>query len=629
MKFTPSGTFFVPDRCTLIRDWDGGVRRAAAEALGKLGDPQAVPHLIQALGDWSVREAAAEALLKIGTPAVPALSVRAHAGEDAAHNALQALGHPALDLPQAVAQVAAQGAWGVLIRALPNDKVHEAVAGLGTLAVPALIQALGDRDEDVRCAAAEALAKIGTPAVPALIQALGDSDNSVRRAACEALGAIGDPQAVPHLIQALGDSDRNVRRAACEALGTIGDPQAVPHLIQALGDNYNDVRGAAAGALGAIGDPQAVPHLIQALGDRAWWVRKAAAKALGAIGDPQAVPALIGSLRKDWYTVRCVACWALGELGDPQAVPVLIKALGDNYNDVREAAAKALCKFGDPHAVPALSVWAHAGEDAARNALQTLGHPALDLPQAVAQVAAQGAWSVLIRALPNEKVREAVVGLGTPAVPALSQALGDWNWDVRRAAAEALVKIGMPAVPALHKALTDEDQEICRRVCKVLGAIGDASSLVPLHSLRQRYPELEREIEQAIERIEAYTAWLREASAEVEDTPATDEPELPEQWLWATYDLAETAAVGEDEEPSEAWAWDIDTPTEQASAEVIDTLPKQWLWETYSLAEQATVLELDELLAWDEEEYGPDLDEEEEMMVEAEQIDMEEEWIVE
>ena len=288
-------------------------------------------------------------------------------------------------------------------------------------------------------------------------------------------------------------------------------------------------------------------------------------------------------------------------------------------------------KLGDLQAVPALSVWAHAGEHTARNALQTLGHPALDLAQAVAQLAAEGAWGIIIRALPSETVREAVVGLGTPAVPALIKALGDWNSSVRRAAAEALgaigdpkavpalvqalgddrykvrraacealVKIGTPAVPALHKALTDENQDVCRRVCEVLGAIGDASSLEPLHSLRQRYPKLEREIAQAIERIEAYTAWLREASAAVEDAPATDAPELPEQWLWATYDLAEAAAVGEDEEPSDAWVWEIDAPTEQASAEVIDTLPEQWLWETYSLAEQATVAEPAELLAWNE-----------------------------
>ena len=45
-------------------------RKAAAEALGNNGDPQAVPHLIQALGDkkWEVRKYAALALGNLGDP---------------------------------------------------------------------------------------------------------------------------------------------------------------------------------------------------------------------------------------------------------------------------------------------------------------------------------------------------------------------------------------------------------------------------------------------------------------------------------------------------------------------------------------------------------------------------------
>ena len=103
---------------------DTDLKRRLVEALGKLGDPQAVPPLIKALGDdWDdVRRAAAEALGRIGAPAVPPL-----------------------------------------------------------------IQALGDSDRDVRAVSAEALGKLGDPrAVPALIQALGDSDRDVRRAAAEA-----------------------------------------------------------------------------------------------------------------------------------------------------------------------------------------------------------------------------------------------------------------------------------------------------------------------------------------------------------------------------------------------------------------------------------------------------------
>ena len=72
----------------------------------------------------------------------------------------------------------------------------------------------------------EALGAVGTPAVPLLIQALGDWDEDVCRAAAEALGAIGDPQAIPALIQALGDSNRAVRRAARQAIQQIKTKQS-------------------------------------------------------------------------------------------------------------------------------------------------------------------------------------------------------------------------------------------------------------------------------------------------------------------------------------------------------------------------------------------------------------------
>jgi hypothetical protein len=193
-------THYLRERFPEVFRQNERFRKQLVKALGAVGTP-AVPLLIQALGDWNsdVRAAACEALVKIGDgQAVPALSVWAHAGKGLALEALQQMGQAPLPLPEAVAQVVAQGAWGVLVRALPHEAVRAAVV------------------------------ELGTPAVPPLIQALGDWNSDVRVAACEALGEIGDGQAVPHLIQALGDGDEDVRAAACRALGEIGDRQAVP-----------------------------------------------------------------------------------------------------------------------------------------------------------------------------------------------------------------------------------------------------------------------------------------------------------------------------------------------------------------------------------------------------------------
>ena len=55
------------------------VRTAASAALGGLGDPRAVDGLLQALaaGEWSVRDAAARSLTELGEPAVEAVAARA------------------------------------------------------------------------------------------------------------------------------------------------------------------------------------------------------------------------------------------------------------------------------------------------------------------------------------------------------------------------------------------------------------------------------------------------------------------------------------------------------------------------------------------------------------------------
>ena len=357
---------------------DRHVRRAAATALGQLGDPRAVNPLIRALNDSDsgVRGAAATALGQLGdTRAV----------------------NPLITVIQ-------NDEWSV------REAAVAALGNIGAHAVGPLIAALHDQDEYVRRAAAGALGQIGDPrAVKALISALDDESAAARQAAAEALGQIGDPDAVEPLIGALNDQNANVRKAAAAALdglawspdrGATGaaywvakeqwkkcvkiaaiEPliavlhddrvieirdapatrtlvkigaRAVGPLIGSLNDQNGNVRQAAAEALGQIGDPRAVEPLIGVLKDENEKVRRATAEALSRIRDPLAVEPLIGVLKDNDRLVREDAVRALGQIGDPRAVEPLIAALHDHEEYVRADAARALGKIGDPHAVEPL-----------------------------------------------------------------------------------------------------------------------------------------------------------------------------------------------------------------------------------------------------------------------------------
>lgn len=118
--------------------------------------------------------------------------------------------------------------------------------------VPRYIKQLqSSRDARLRADAAEALGERGAikkadvlPAINPLLNALKDRDINVRRAAAEALGKIvpDNQVAVKPLIGALKDSDLRVRMAAATALGNHGSEaqEAVPQLRQVMKETGRD-----------------------------------------------------------------------------------------------------------------------------------------------------------------------------------------------------------------------------------------------------------------------------------------------------------------------------------------------------------------------------------------------------
>lgn len=177
-------------------------------------------------------------------------------------------------------------------------------------AVPALIKALENQDENPRIIAIIALGEIGAEAAPAvpvlnrlliLNRLLKDKRENIRIVVVYALGEIIrkdreiiHKDGVRPLIQALKDKNEDVRSSAANALGEIGK-DIVPSLTIALKDPDSNIRSGVADALGQIGtDVEARnPYLISALKDTALKdidskVRSAAANAIEKIENANA-----------------------------------------------------------------------------------------------------------------------------------------------------------------------------------------------------------------------------------------------------------------------------------------------------------------------------------------------------
>jgi len=194
----------------VLQDADPAVRRAAADALGVQGDPEAGQALIQALQDVDA-------------------SVRA----------------------------AAAGALGVL-------KVRAAV--------DALCDRLSDPSAEVAAAAARALGELADPkAVGPLVETFSapEVDPKVYEEAVNALAKIKDPASAPVLIKLLASPREKERWVAVESLGGLRVKEAVPHLAAVIRNKEEKppIREAALAALAKIRDPTALDTVAEALGD--------------------------------------------------------------------------------------------------------------------------------------------------------------------------------------------------------------------------------------------------------------------------------------------------------------------------------------------------------------------------
>lgn len=222
----------VPALVERLEDRSGGVRAAAAEALGMIGIASVDVELVPLLADrWrNVSVAAHEALVRLGSPLLLEGLLIASCAEDAGERSAAALDEIAPSHEELVALLGS-GNPGVVAGAL------QVLAKRGTSAPLEPLLALFDHDDArVRAGAARLVGGFPTQpeiALPALVRLLADPERRVAIAALDAAAAYR-ADAVPHATAALEDAER--RRGALAVLLWTGEPGRSA-LLDALDDD--------------------------------------------------------------------------------------------------------------------------------------------------------------------------------------------------------------------------------------------------------------------------------------------------------------------------------------------------------------------------------------------------------
>jgi HEAT repeat protein len=232
------------------------VRRSAIVALGRIADAKATHALVDKLSDESLAIEAANALARIGDPQAvdgllsltgdPDASTR-----QAAVNALNALIPPSM----------AERIIPLLHDRDPNVRESAVkIAGYFGYRESAsdLLELTRDPSEQVRCAAIEHLPYLDDERVfDVLARAIKEESPKVRAAAARAFGNMDSPEVVKELVGGLDDEDVWVRYFSARALGRLRAEDSVAALARVIeNEQFNHVRIAALDSLGQIGGPR-------------------------------------------------------------------------------------------------------------------------------------------------------------------------------------------------------------------------------------------------------------------------------------------------------------------------------------------------------------------------------------
>lgn len=377
----------VENLIRVLSDSTSPHRSQAADALGAIGDSQAVAPLIGVLDEYDrkLQIPVISALGKIGDKKAvdPLIAILRKGysgltgpapgrGKGPPSNVKRKPGGESFDAYQKKILLQAQirkeaiialGLIGdrrgvdIISGAVWDGRSHDVSrAAVETLAkmggedtAEAFLDAFGTCNFLIRQIAAAALADLMPPPTQILHKTLDDENPCLREGAAQTIGLTGDPQSVGRLIPMLVDENYGVQLQASAALARIGEA-AVGPLEEVLDKDNVSARKWACRTLGIIGSARSTPPILRAMEDKTLVVRKAAASALYELAKetPSELLHLLGRLPFAGQGEKILIIKKIARLGDPRAASALKAEARDSDPGVHQAATHALEDISHP-----------------------------------------------------------------------------------------------------------------------------------------------------------------------------------------------------------------------------------------------------------------------------------------
>ena len=367
---------------------------AAMRALGRIGDPSAVPVVLEFALDASpqVRQEALDAAARLLDPDKPDGRV--------VEPLVAALRDPRLQSSERARVATLLGRTGAARAAAP------------------LVSLASAKDPTLRLAAIDALGVLGSATDAAtsatrdavLVPLVADADAELRLHAALALSRAGGPAAEAKLFEKLAASEETDRSAVLTALAGVlsrsATPDAVKRLDHELELSAGADRDAVLVAMARAKTADAMTPLARVAKSEFAEDRRAVATLLPARTTAEAASLATTLLADGDATVRAQAAWALGTLGSPVSAPALLKlAQGGDMDSSIDATAALARIAARAHASALAAQWLcplvdHAHPYVRANALAGLALSGARCPDAAKE-------RRLLQNDPNDVVRAA------------------------------------------------------------------------------------------------------------------------------------------------------------------------------------------------------------------------------